>query len=461
MRWHPAKQNQVIRRKKLDVLGSIITKIDIDDIRVPTSDSLLGSDPFHRKPDYSVAFVRIRTNSGLIGCSVVFSIGAGTDWLVYGLNDLSSLLIGLDIRDFMSNPGNIHQRLMEHHQLRWLGDGVYRMVVGGLINALWDIWAKLEGKPIWALLTSLPTETILASIDWRYLKDVIRPEDAKKIIQQGRLDANERQVEITKQGPIAYSTSGWLGLTDAEVIEGVNQLRNQGFRHFKVKVGSNLADDQRRLSLVRDLIGEDGHLMTDANQIWSVDEAIEWMTALAEFKPFWIEEPTARDDVLGFVRISQAMEKLGIGVAAGEQIPSPVIFKQMLASGALTHCQVDATRLAGVNDVMAIILMAAHFNIPVCPHGGGIGLCNMIRHYAVWDQIAVSVVSKDRVVEYIDFLQSDVFTVPVAVEKGRYVTPENIGWGLEMKPEFIERYRFPTGDVWRDRKKPMGPTFEA
>ena len=443
------------------ISGTYITKIDIDDIRVPTSDSLLGSDPFHRKPDYSAAVVRISTDTGSIGCSVVFGIGAGTDWLVYGLNDLASLLVGLDIRDFMSDPGKVHRRLMEHHQLRWLGDGVYRMVVGGLVNALWDIWAKLEGKPLWALLTNLPSEIILSSIDWRYLRDVMSPEDAQLILQRGRLGADERQAAMIQKGPIAYSTSGWLGLSDTEVLKNITTLRKQGFRHFKAKVGSNLADDRHRLAMLRDIIGTDGLLMTDANQIWGVDEAINWMTALAEFRPFWIEEPTARDDVLGFVRISKAMGQLGIGVAAGEQIPSPVIFKQMLASGALTHCQIDATRLAGVNDVMAVILMAAHFNIPVCPHGGGIGLCNMIRHYAIWDQIAVSATREGRIVEYIDFLQEDVFNTPVLVQDGCYVAPESPGWGLEMKSDFLEQYRFPDGEAWRNRKGPIGSAFEA
>ena len=438
-----------------------ITKIDIDDIRVPTSDSLLGSDSFHRKPDYSAAVVRISTNTGPNGCSVVFGIGAGTDWLVYGLEDLGSLLVGLDIRDFMSDPGKVHRRLMEHHQLRWLGDGVYRMVVGGLVNALWDIWAKLEGKPLWALLIDLPTEIILSSIDWRYLRDVMSPEDAQLILQRGRLGAGERQAAMIQKGPIAYSTSGWLGLSDAEVLKNITKLRKQGFRHFKAKIGSNLADDRHRLAMLRDIIGTDGLLMTDANQIWGVDEAINWMTALAEFRPFWIEEPTARDDVLGFVRISKAMGQLGIGVAAGEQIPSPVIFKQMLASGALTHCQIDATRLAGVNDVMAVILMAAHFNIPVCPHGGGIGLCNMIRHYAIWDQIAVSATREGRIVEYIDFLQEDVFNTPVLVQDGSYVAPESPGWGLEIKSDFLEQYRFPDGEAWRNRKGPIGSAFEA
>ena len=445
----------------MDMQVTRITGIRIDDVRVPTSDNLLGSDPFHRKPDYSAAVVRVSTNSGHTGWSVVFGIGAGTDWLVYGLRDLSVLLVGLEVRDFARDPGKVHRRLMEHHQLRWLGDGVYRMVVGGLINAVWDLWAKLEDKPLWALLTDLPMDTVLAAIDWRYLRDVLTPDDARAILQSGQRGCDQRRSEMKRSGPLAYSTSGWLGLSDAEIRKGVKNLQNLGFRHFKAKVGTDLDDDRRRLAFLRDIIGPDGHLMTDANQIWGVDEAIEWMNALAEFRPYWIEEPTARDDVQGFVRIADAMKPLGIGVAAGEQIPSPVIFKQMLASGALTHCQIDATRLGGVNDVLAVILIAAKLDIPVCPHGGGIGLCNMIRHFAIWDQVAVSATSDGRIVEYIDFLQEDVFVDPVTVHDGRYVTPRAPGWGLEMHEDFIERHRFPDGDVWQNREGPVGPAFEA
>jgi L-fuconate dehydratase len=439
----------------------LITHVDVDDVRIPTSDSLLGSDPFHRKPDYSAAIVRVHTDAGSVGWSVVFGIGAGTDWLVYGLRDLSVLLVGTDLRDFAANPGTLHHRLMEHHQLRWLGDGVYRMVVGGLINGMWDLWAKLENKPLWALLTDLPDDTLLDAVDWRYLRDALSPDEARAILQKGRQGADERRSQMQHQGPLAYSTAGWLGLTDAEVRTSVEGLMKQGFRHFKAKVGTSLDDDRRRLALLRDIIGPEAHLMTDANQIWGVNEAIEWMTALAEFGPYWIEEPTARDDVQGFVRIAKAMKPLGIGVAAGEQIPSPVIFKQKLASGALTHCQIDATRLAGVNDVLAVILMAAKFGVPVCPHGGGIGLCNMIRHYAIWDQIAVSATRENRIVEYIDFLQDGVFESQVAVRDGHYVTPQEPGWGLEMDPAFIDRNRFPDGDTWRDRPGPIGPAFEA
>lgn len=438
-----------------------ITSIQIDDVRVPTSDDLLGSDPFHRAPDYSVAVVRVRTDGDLVGWSVVFAIGAGTDWLVHGLRDLAALLDGLNVREFAADPGKVQRRLLDHHQLRWLGDGVFRMVVGGLVNALWDLWAKLEHKPLWALLTDLPVETVLASIDWRYLRDALTPEEALAILERGQDGSAERRAAMARGGPLAYSTSGWLGLSDAQVRADIEYLRSRGFRHFKAKVGRNLADDRRRLALLREIIGDAGCLMTDANQIWGVDEAIEWMSALAEFQPYWIEEPTARDDVLGFIRIAEAMRPHSIGVAAGEQVPSPVIFKQMLANGALTHCQIDATRLAGVNDVLAVILMAAKFDVPVCPHGGGIGLCNMIRHYAIWDQIAVAANGEGRLVEYINFLQAGVFTRPVALRDGRYVTPDLPGWGLEMEPDFIARHRFPDGAVWRDRPGPTGAAFEA
>jgi L-fuconate dehydratase len=438
-----------------------ITAIQVDDVRVPTSDDLLGSDPFHRKPDYSVAVVRLCSDGDQTGWSVVFAIGAGTDWLVHGLRDLGALLAGLDMGNFAADPGKVQRRLLDHHQLRWLGDGVFRMVVGGLVNALWDLWAKLEGKPLWALLADLPASTLLAAIDWRYLRDALSPEEARAILERGRDGADARRVALSRKGPLAYSTAGWLGLSDAEVRAAVEGLQKRGFRHFKAKVGLDLEDDRRRLAWLRQIIGADGFLMIDANQIWGVEEAIEWMGALAEFRPHWIEEPTARDDVLGLMRIREAMAAHGIGVAAGEQVPSPVIFKQMLAGGALSHCQIDATRLAGVNDVLAVILMAAKFGVPVCPHGGGIGLCNMIRHYAIFDQIAVAATGEGRLVEYIDFLQEGVFTHPVTVSDGHYVTPATPGFGLEMTEGFLASHRFPDGAVWRDRPGPLGAAFEA
>lgn len=438
-----------------------ITDVHIEDIRVPTSDSLLGSDPFHRKPDYSAVVINLKTDTGLEGSSVVFNLGAGNDWIAYGIRDLASLLKGKTLNEFVKAPAMLQQMMMEHHQMRWLADGVFRMSVGGLVNALWDLWAKAEGKPLWELLTDLSPETIVSCVDWRYLRDALTPDEALSILRNARGGIDERKTQMRSQGPTAYSTSGWLGLDDRQIAEHIISLQQQGFRHFKTKVGGNLEQDIERLGFLRQLLGDDAYLMTDANQIWGVDEAIEWMKHLTPFRPYWIEEPTARDDVLGFVRIREAMKPHAIGVAAGEQVPSPVIFKQLLKSGALTHCQIDATRLAGVNDVIAIILMAAKFNIPVCPHGGGIGLCNMIQHYSLWDQIAVSTQSDGRLTEYLDFLQDDVFETPVAVDDGRYVTPSQPGWGLEMKSTFIEQYRFPTSPLWSNRSGPIGALFLA
>ena len=444
-------------------MTAAITILDVvvEDIRVPTSDTLLGSDPFHRKPDYSVVVICVKTDADIEGNSIVFNIGAGNDWIAYGVKDLARLLIGKTLQEFMDAPAMLPQMMMEHHQMRWLADGVYRMSVGGLVNALWDLWAKAEDKPLWELLTDLPPETIVSCVDWRYLRDALSPGEAFDILNKGRVGIDERKVQMHAQGPEAYSTSGWLGLSDQQISAHISNLQKQGFRHFKSKVGGNLEQDIERLGFLRGIIGDDACLMTDANQVWGVNEAIEWMVQLKEYRPYWIEEPTARDDVLGFVKIRDSLARYGIGVAAGEQVPSPIIFKQLLKSGALTHCQIDATRLAGVNDVIAVILMAAKFNVPVCPHGGGIGLCNMIQHYSIWDQLAVSAQSDNRIVEYLDFLQDGVFTTPVAVKDGCYVTPTQAGWGLEMNSEFIERHRFPAGPIWSNRTEPFGTLFLA
>jgi len=438
-----------------------ITDIHVDDIRVPTSDSLMGSDPFHRKPDYSAVVISIKTDAGFVGNSVVFNIGAGNDWIAYGVKDLAVLLTGKPLAEFVQSPSKLQQLMMEHHQMRWLADGVFRMSVGGLVNGLWDLWAKAEEKPLWELLTDLSAETLVDCVDWRYLRDALTPTEAHTLLTNSRVGLTERKNRLKKHGPLAYSTSGWLGLSDAQIADHIKSLQHQGFQHFKAKVGTDLEQDIQRLGFLRQLIGSNAYLMTDANQIWGVDEAIEWMQQLSSFKPYWIEEPTARDDVLGYVKIREKLKSYNIGVAAGEQVPSPVIFKQLLKSGALTHCQIDATRLAGVNDVLAVVLMAAKFGIPVCPHGGGIGLCNMIQHYSLWDQIAVSANSDGRIVEYLDFLQDEVFETPVAVQNGCYIAPTNPGWGLEMKSAFIDKHRFPSGPVWNSRTGPVGPQFLA
>jgi L-fuconate dehydratase len=263
------------------------------------------------------------------------------------------------------------------------------------------------------------------------------------------------------KGPKAYSTAGWLGLTDTEILQTIEEVKKEGLDCFKMKVGLDVQQDRERIAFIRGVIGEDSLLMLDANQIWGVDEAISYMKQLVEFRPYWIEEPTARDDVLGYQRIGAALKPYGVGLACGEQSPSPVIFKQLLQQGVIQFCQIDATRLSGVNDVMAVILLAAKYRVPVCPHGGGIGLCNMIQHYAIWDQIAVSGRSDIQVVEYLNFLQEEVFLHPVTISSGAYVLPNVPGWGLEMKDNFVQTHSYPAGKVWQGREASGGVTFLA
>jgi len=440
---------------------SRIERIDVVDLRVPTSDTLLGSDPFHKKPNYSTILTTLTTDDGLVGTSVNFTAGAGNDWIAHGVRDLALLTKGQSLDDFSADPGVFHRLLVDHHQLRWLADGVARMAIGSIINAMWDLWARKEGKPMWQLLVDLDPQQVVQSIDWRYLRDALTPEEALEILQQGHEGRAARQARLSDGGVKAYSTAGWLGLTDQQIADTIAEMKTFGFDCFKMKVGQDLAHDRERLRFVRQIIGDDALMMLDANQIWGVDEAIRYVEQLVEFRPHWIEEPTARDDVFGYRRIAEALAPHGIGVAAGEQVPSPVLFKQLLQNRAIRFCQIDATRLAGVNDVLAVILMAAKHQTLVCPHGGGIGLCNMICHYALWDQIAVSAHSDGQVVEYLNFLQDGVFTHPITVADGAYVTPTRPGWSLEMHADFVASHTYPGGAVWQGREASGSITFLA
>lgn len=444
-----------------DVINCTIEDVSVIDLRIPTSDTLLGSDPFHKKPNYSAVLTTIQTNTGQYGISVAFTAGAGNDWIAYGVKDLAQLVKGMDVSTFVNDPGAFHRLLIDHHQLRWLADGVSRMAIGSIVNAMWDLWAKLVDKPLWKLIVDLSPEKIVQCIDWRYLRDALSSDEAVEILRSNCESREVREKTLCEKGPKAYSTAGWLGLTDEEIIDTINQVRASGLDCFKMKVGQDIEFDKKRLAFIREVIGDDSKLMLDANQVWGVDEAIAHMEKLVDFNPTWIEEPTARDDVLGFVKIARSLEMHGIGVAAGEQVPSPVIFKQLITSDAIQYCQIDATRLGGVNDVLAVILMAAKYNVPVCPHGGGIGLCNMIQHYALWDQICVAAHSDTQVVEYLNFLQDDVFLNPIQVSDGAYVAPSTSGWGLEMYPDFVEKHIYPTGLVWKGREETGGITFLA
>lgn len=438
-----------------------IIDVTVQDIRVPTSDELLGSDPFHKKPDYSAVLTTITSSSGKRGISVVFTCGAGNDWVAYAIDQLVPLVKNTTLDSFIEDPGELYQTILNHHQLRWLGDGVFRMAMGGMINAMWDLWAKEVKKPMWKLLVDLPPETVVGCIDWRHLEDALSRQEALAILEKSQSKKSAFEERLKETGVKAYSTAGWLGLTDRKILEKINELKANGFDAFKLKVGQDIKFDKARIQFIREAIGPDVKLMLDANQFWGVDEAITYMKELADFEITWIEEPTARDDVMGFKKISEALNPLGLKLAAGEQIQSPVIFKQMISSGAIQFAQIDACRMGGVNDVMAVILLASKYDVPVCPHGGGIGLCNMIRHFAIWDQICVAGHSGNQLVEYIDFLQEGVFKNPVEISNGAYGLPSNPGWGLEMEPDFVKNHIYPEGSVWRGRQEPSGVTFLA
>ena len=438
-----------------------IIDVTVQDIRVPTSDELLGSDPFHKKPDYSAVLTTITSSSGKRGISVVFTCGAGNDWVAYAIDQLVPLVKNTTLDSFIEDPGELYQTILNHHQLRWLGDGVFRMAMGGMINAMWDLWAKEVKKPMWKLLVDLPPETVVGCIDWRHLEDALSRQEALAILEKSQSKKSAFEERLKETGVKAYSTAGWLGLTDRKILEKINELKANGFDAFKLKVGQDIKFDKARIQFIREAIGPDVKLMLDANQFWGVDEAIAYMKKLADFEITWIEEPTARDDVMGFKRISEALNPLGLKLAAGEQIQSPVIFKQMISSGAIQFAQIDACRMGGVNDVMAVILLASKYDVPVCPHGGGIGLCNMIRHFAIWDQICVAGHSGYLLVEYIDFLQEGVFKNPVEISNGAYGLPSNPGWGLEMEPDFVKNHIYPEGSVWCGRQEPSGVTFLA
>lgn len=438
-----------------------ITAAEVIDLRVPTSDQMLGSDPFHKKPDYSSAVLHLETDAGLRGVSVVFTVGAGNDWVCYGIQDLCQLIVGSTLEDFTAAPIRLYCRLIDHHQLRWLHDGVFRMAAGAILNAMWDLWAKSLNVPLWKLLVDLEPEFVADCIDWRNISDALTRDEAVAILHERGGNVTTRETEMTSRGPRAYCTAGWLGLSDEEILATIRKLQDQGFDSFKLKVGRDLEADVQRIAFMRDAIGPGCNLMVDANQYWGVDEASRHMERYRPYDLKWVEEPIARDDVLGYRELAETFSDASFGFACGEQAASPVIFKQLLKSRAIAFCQIDAVRVAGVNDVMAIVLMAAKTNTPVCPHGGGIALCNMIQHYGMWDQIAVSGHSDTQLVEYIDFLQEAV-AHPVVIKDGCYVAPTASGWGLEFQPAFLERHRFPDGDAWKHRAPAKkGAAFEV
>jgi L-fuconate dehydratase len=435
---------------RLSRLTTTITRIDVCDIRFPTSRGRHGSDAMHPNPDYSAAYVIVRTDrpDGIEGHGLTFTIGRGNELCVAGVRALAPLVTGLTLETIRQDMGGFWRRLTSESQLRWVGPekGVIHLATGALVNAVWDLYAKAEGKPVWQLLAAMTPEELVACIDFRYITDALTPDEALAILREHAPTRATREVELLRDGYPAYTTSaGWLGYTDDEIRRLCREGLDAGWSHFKVKVGEDLQDDLRRCALIREEIGPERKLMMDANQRWDVGAAIANMRELARFDPWWIEEPTSPDDVLGHAAIAKAIAP--IGVATGEQCQNRVLFKQFMQAGAMRFCQIDACRLGGVNEVLAVLLMAAKFGIPICPHAGGVGLCEYVQHLSIFDYLCVSASLENRIVEYVDHLHEH-FVDPVAIEGGRYVVPTAPGYSIAMKPESLREYAFPDGAAW-------------
>ena len=430
--------------------STTITRLEARDIRFPTSQWLDGSDAMHTDPDYSAAYVVLRTaaDDGVEGHGLTFTSGRGTEVCVAAARALEPLVVGRTLEGIVADMSGFWRSLVSDTQLRWLGPekGVLHLATAAVVNAVWDLWAKREGKPVWKLLCDLSPEQLVGCVDFRYIEDALSRDEALDLLRDARRGAAAREEEIVGAGYPAYTTSaGWLGYSDDKVEARVREALAAGFTHVKMKVGADIESDDRRAGLIRRALGPGGVLMMDANQVWGVDEALVAMERLAVHEPWWIEEPTSPDDVLGHARIRR--EIAPIRVATGEHVQNRVIFKQLFQAEAIDVCQIDACRLGGVNEAIAVLLLAAKYGVPVCPHAGGVGLCEYVQHLAFFDYIAVSGSLDDRVVEWVDHLHEH-FRDPAVVRDGRYLAPTAPGYSIEMLPASLDEHAFPEGPVW-------------
>ena len=430
---------------------SRIIGVEAYDVRFPTSRTFAGSDAMHSAPDYSAAYVILRTDArdGLEGHGLTFTIGRGTEVCIAAVNALAPIVVGSTLESIVADMRGFYRAITGDHQLRWLGPekGVIHLAAAAVLNAVWDLYAKVEGKPLWKLLVDMSPEQLVACIDFRYISDAITPDEALAILRRLSSRRGEREAEMLKFGFPAYTTSvGWLGYSDEKLRALCQEAVAGGWSHVKMKVGQSLEDDRRRAAIVREVIGRQRKLMMDANQVWNVGEAVSNLRSLAEFDPYWIEEPTSPDDVLGHATIARAIAP--IQVATGEHCQNRVVFKQLFQAKAIGFCQLDCCRLGGMNEVLAVLLMAAKFGIPVCPHAGGVGLCEYEQHVSLFDYIAVSGSLENRVLEYVEHLHEH-FVDPVIIRNGRYVAPQRPGWSITMRPESLREFEFPIGAAWK------------
>jgi L-fuconate dehydratase len=423
-----------------------INSVKVHDVRFPTAAAGDGSDSIN-KGDYSATYVELFSDGPHTGTGFTFTNGRGNEITCAAVRALAHHVEGKNLDELFDV--NALRSLTADVQLRWLGPekGVIQMATGAIVNAVWDLRAKTEGKPMWQLLAEMPTAELVATVDFRHIDDALTPADAATILDKGRVGLEDRLAQLRSEGFPSYTTSvGWLGYPDDKVRALTREAYAQGWRAMKMKVGGPIEDDVRRARIIRGEIGPDALLMMDANQIWSVGEAIDNMGRLAEFDPYWIEEPTHPDDILGHARIQRAVAP--VRVATGEVAANRVIFKQLLQADAIRVMQIDSCRVAGVPEVLAELLLAAKFGVPVCPHSGGVGLCELVQHLAIFDYLRVGTALDGRMVEYVDHLHEH-FTDPVRTRNGRYLVPEAPGYSSDLKAESIAEYSFPDGPVWR------------
>lgn len=419
------------------------------DLRFPTSREAIGSDAVNKDPDYSAAYCILETNSDLRGYGLTFTLGRGTDLCVQALEYLSRFAVGRTLDSITNDFAGFSREVTGDTQFRWLGPekGVVHLAAAALINAVWDLWGRAEKKPVWKLLADMPAEQIVSTIDFRYITDVLRPEEALALLREREHGKGQRQMELQRDGYPAYTTSvGWFGYSDERIRQLADEALAEGWTHFKLKVGGDLAEDLRRARLVREKIGDQNKLMMDANQKWDVEEAIQRTCALNEVGMWWMEEPTSPDDILGHARIRR---ETGVRIATGEHCQNRVMFKQLMQAGAIDVCQIDSCRLAGVNENLAVILMAAKYGIPVCPHAGGVGLCELVQHLSAFDYLRVSATLENRVTEFVDHLHEH-FVDPVRMQRGRYMLPQMPGYSSEIQLETLAGYCYPHGPVWKE-----------
>ena len=432
-------------------MSARFTSVDVIDLRFPTSRHLDGSDAMNPDPDYSATYVVLHTDAddGLEGHGFTFTIGRGNEICVAAVHALEPFLVGRSVDGVMDDLGGFWKQVTGDSQLRWIGPekGVIHLATAAVVNAVWDLRAKRAGRPLWRLLCDMEPDELASTIDYRYIADEITPEWVVDRLQASRPRRQEREASLREHGLPAYTTSaGWLGYDDEKLRSLCREAVSEGWTHLKMKVGRDHADDLRRAAILREEIGDDRFLLMDANQVWDVDEAIARTRDLSRFDPLWMEEPTSPDDILGHARIARAIDP--VGVATGEHVHNRVMFKQLLQAEAIRYCQIDSARLGGVNEVLSVLFMAARRGVTVCPHAGGVGLCEYVQHLALFDAIAVAPDVTDRIVEYVDHLHEH-FVDPVRIDRAAYVVPERPGYSAEIHPESLSCFGFPDGEAWR------------